>query len=120
MSSQNTMVLAKRSVALRNSVTLRGDQLGALLEDEGPVEVLLVVYAVLDLLAVLVDLALLGPPAGEVLVEVDADDLVGGEEAVLDALLERVGVDRLAEVVRCWKCPSSPSAWRSGRSAWPR
>ena len=40
-----------------------------------------------------------GPPAVEVLVEVDADDLVGGEEAVLDALLERVGVDGLAEVV---------------------
>jgi hypothetical protein len=49
---------------------------------------------------VLVELALLGPPAGEVLVEVDADDLVRREEAVLDALLERVRVDRLAEVVR--------------------
>ena len=41
----------------------------------------------------------LRPPAVEVLVEVDADDLVGGEEAVLDALLERVGVNRVAEVI---------------------
>ena len=47
----------------------------------------------------LVALALLRPPAGQVLVEVDADDLVGGKEAVVDALLERVGVDRVAEVV---------------------
>ena len=29
----------------------------------------------------------------------DLDDLVGREEAVVDALLQRVGVDRLAEVV---------------------
>ena len=29
----------------------------------------------------------------------DFDDLVGREEAVVDALLQRVGVDRLAEVV---------------------
>ena len=63
-------------------------------------------------------LALLGAPAGEVLVEVDADDLVGSEEAVLDALLQRVGVDRLAEVVRCSRRTSSPSASRSGRSGW--
>ncbi len=59
----------------------------------------LVVVAVFDHLAVLVGLALLGPPAVEVLVEADAHDFVGGEEAVLDALLERVGVDRVAEVV---------------------
>ena len=58
-----------------------------------------VVVAVLDHLAVLVGLALLRPPAVKVLVEVDADDLVGREEAVGDALLERVGVDRVAEVL---------------------
>ena len=40
-----------------------------------------------------------GPPAVEVLVEADADDLVGGEEAVGDALPQRVGVDRVAEVL---------------------
>ena len=58
-----------------------------------------VVFAVLDDLAVLVGLALLRAPAVEVLVEVDAHDLVRGEEAVGDALPERVGVDRVAEVL---------------------
>lgn len=47
----------------------------------------------------LVDLALLRPVAEGVAVGDDANDLVGGEEAVLNALLEGVGVDRLAEVV---------------------
>ena len=75
------------------------DELGALFQDEVAVEVVLVVDAVLDHLAVLVELALLGSPALQVLVEVDAHDLVGREEAVLDALLERIGVDRFAEIV---------------------
>ena len=35
--------------------------------------------------------------------------LYGREEAVLDALLQRVGVDRLAEVVRRARRRSSPS-----------
>ena len=47
----------------------------------------------------LVDLALARAVAFDVHVDVDLDDLVGSEEAVVDALLERVGVDRLAEVV---------------------
>ncbi len=70
-------------VAVRLGEKLRHllrDQLGPLLQDHGPVEVALVVDAVLDLLAELVELALLGPPAGEVLVEVDADDLVGARK----------------------------------------
>ena len=46
-----------------------------------------------------VQLALLGPPPGEVFVEVKAHDFVGREKAIGDALLERVAVDRLAEVV---------------------
>jgi hypothetical protein len=100
MSSQKTMVLSYRSVSVRNCVTFFATKLRALLQHERAVEVALVVDAVLDLLAELVALALLGAPAGEVLVEVDADDLVGREEAVLDPLLERVRVDRLAEVVR--------------------
>ena len=66
---------------------------------EVPVEVAVVVFAVFDHLAVLVRLAGFGPPAVEVLVEADADDLVGREEAVVDALPERVGVDRVAEVL---------------------
>ena len=44
-------------------------------------------------------LPLLRPVAFDVAVDVDLDHLVGREEAVVDALLQRVGVDRLAEVV---------------------
>ena len=78
---------------------LLGDELGAVVDDEGAVEILLVVDAVLDLVAVAVELAFFGTVALDIQVDVDLDDLVGGEEAVLDALLERVGVDRLAEVM---------------------
>ena len=68
--------------------------------------------------AVAVDFALLGPVAFHVDVDVDLDDLVRREEAVVDALLQRVGVDRLAEVVDVGDVLRFPSAWRSGRSAW--
>ena len=63
-------------------MTLLGDELGAVVDDQGAVEVLLVVDAVLDLVAVAVELALLGPVALDVAVDVDLDDLVGREEAV--------------------------------------
>ena len=76
-----------------------GDQLGALVDDERPVEVRLVVDAVGDLLALAVGLALRRAVALDIDVDVDVDDLVRSEKAVLDALLERVGVDGLAEVV---------------------
>jgi hypothetical protein len=80
MFSQKTMVLAKRSVALRNSVIFGGDDSGALFQDQRSVEVAVVVLAVLDELAVLVGLALLGSPAVEVLVEPDAHHLVGARK----------------------------------------
>ena len=76
-----------------------GDQLGAVIDDERPIEVLLVVDPVRDLLAFAVGLPSGRTVAVDVDVDVDIDDLVRREEAVLDALLERVGVDRLAEVV---------------------
>ena len=78
---------------------LLGDQLGAVVEDQRAVEILLVVDAVLDLVALAVEFALLRPIALHVAVDMDLDHLVGREEAVADALLQRVGVDRLAEVV---------------------
>ena len=84
---------------LEQLADLVGDQGGALLEDEAAVVIEFVVLAVFDHLAVLVGLADLGPPAVEVLVDADADDLVGGEEAVGNALAQRIGVNRLAEVV---------------------
>ena len=80
-------------------MTLLGDQLGAVVDHQRAVEILGVVDAVFDLLAVAVELALLRPVAFHVAVDMDLDHLVGREEAVVDALLERVGVDRLAEVV---------------------
>ena len=99
MFSQKTMVLAKRSVALRNSVILAATSSVRFSRMRLRSKSRLVVLAVFDDLAVLVGLALLGAPAVEVFVEADADDFVGREEAVVDALLERVGVDRVAEVV---------------------
>ena len=80
-------------------MTLSRDQLGAIVQHQRAVEVLGVVDAVLDLVAVAVELALLGAIAFHVAVDVDLDDLVGREEAVADALLQGVGVNRLAEVV---------------------
>ena len=100
LSTQKTMVFWKRSpLSLRKSRDLSGDELGAVVDDQGAVEVLLVVDAVFDLVAVAVGLPLFWAVALDVHVDVDLDDLVGRKEAVLDALLERVGVNRLAEVV---------------------
>ncbi len=73
-------------------MTLSRHQLGAIVKDQRAVEVLGVVDAVLDLVAVAVELALLRAIAFHVAVDVDLDDLVGREEAVADALLEGVGV----------------------------
>jgi len=78
--------------ALRNAA-------GALGEDEEAVEVGAAVVALRDELLDVVKLAGRGAPALEVDVEVDADDLEGGEVAVGDPLLEGVRVDGLAEVV---------------------
>ena len=77
---------------------LGGNQGCALFQDEVLVVVGDVVFAILDELAVFVALALFGAPAVEVFVEPNANDFVGGEEAVGDALPEGVGVDRVAEV----------------------
>ena len=78
---------------------LLGDQLGAVIDDERAVEILGVVDAVFDLLPSRSSLPLLGPVAFDVHVDVDLDHLVGGKEAVANALLERVGVNRLAEIM---------------------
>ena len=58
-----------------------------------------VVLAVLDELAVFVALPGFGSPAVDILVEADADDFVGRKETVGYALPERVGVNRVAEVI---------------------
>jgi hypothetical protein len=55
-----------------------GHELGPLFKDEIAIEVAVVVFAILDELAVFIGLADLGPPAVEVFVEADSDDFVGG------------------------------------------
>ena len=74
------------------------DNGGAFFENEIPVEVAVVVFAVFNELAKFVALAVLGAPTVEIFVEPDADDFVRSEEAVADSLLEGVGVDWGAEV----------------------
>ena len=64
-----------------------------------PVEILGVVDAVLDLVAVAVELAEFRAVAFHVAVDVNLDDLVGREEAVADPLLQRIGENRLAEII---------------------
>ena len=88
------------------------DKLRAVVDDEGAVEVLRVVDAVLDLVAVAVRLAPLGTVALDVHIDVDLDDLVRSEEAVLNALLQRVGVNRLAEIMDVGDILRFPSASR--------
>jgi len=72
-----------------------GDHLRSLVENQRTVEVLLVADAIFDLVAEVIVFAFFGTPSGPVFVEVDADDGIGSEEAVLNPLFERVGVDRI-------------------------
>ena len=88
VSTQNTIVFWKRSpLSFRNSVTLLRDSLGPLVDDQLAVEILLVVDAVFDLVAVLVRLPLFRAITLDIDVEMNLDDLVRREEAVSDALL---------------------------------
>src|SRR5262249_7375395 len=68
-------------------------------DDEGAVEVHLVVNPIWNLLTLGVGVATGWSVSVYVYVDVHVDDLVRGEEAILNALLQRVGVDRLTEVV---------------------
>ena len=101
MSSQKTMVLAKRSVALRNSVILRGDELrcafrGSRLRSKSR----LVVVAVLDQLAVLVaSCPFSGRQPSRSLSRSMRTTLYGARKPSSMPCLQRVGVDRVAEVL---------------------
>ena len=81
---------------LRN---LPGNQLCPLLQNEIAVKVSEVVNPILDFDTVLIDHAEIWSPTGEVLIQIDAHNLVRGEEAIIDALTQGVGIDRLAEIV---------------------
>ena len=75
-----------------------GDGFGAGAEGDDPLEILGLVLLVGDLPPVAVQLAPARSPAERVVGRDDAVDAVGGEEAVLDALAQGIGVDGVAEV----------------------
>ncbi len=77
---------------------LAGDESGALFQHQIAVKILGVVLALFDCLAEFVELAFLGRIAHGVYIGGDADDLVGCKEAIFNALLQRVGVHRVAEI----------------------
>jgi len=73
---------------------------GTVVKHQRAVEVRGVVDAVLDLVTFAVQLALFGPVAFHVPVDMNLDDLVGRQKAVADPLLQRIGEHRLAEIFR--------------------
>ena len=76
-----------------------GYELGPVIQNQGAVEILGVVDSVLDLHAVPIHLPLLWAVAFHIAVNMHLDDLVGGEETVLDALFQGIGIDRLTEIM---------------------
>ena len=75
------------------------DKLTAFFDHEVFVEIGAIIATVFDFLAVLVLEALWRAPALSVDVQRDFNDLVGREKAVIDPLLEGVGVKRIAEIL---------------------
>src|SRR6202035_1799388 len=76
-----------------------GDELGAVINNEGSVEVSLIRNAIRHLFALSVRLALRWSVPLNIDVNVHVDDLVRGEESVLDSLFERIRVNRWAKVM---------------------
>ncbi len=67
---------------------LPGDTFGALVDDHITVEVLLIIHAIFDLVAVLVGFTLFRAVSLHIHVEVNLDHLIGGEKAVANALFQ--------------------------------
>ena len=84
---------------LKEIRNLLGNELGAVVNDEGAIKILGVVDPVFYFIALAVGVPPLRPVALDIEVNVYLDDLVGGEEAVFDALLQGVGVYRLPEIM---------------------
>ena len=78
---------------------LPGDERRAVIQDQRAVEVPGVVDAIVNFDAVSIALPLLGTVAFHIAIDMDLDDLVGGEKAVGDALPQGVRVDGLTEVM---------------------
>ena len=65
-----------------------GNELGAVVNNEGAVKILGVIDTVLDLIAVPVGVAPLRPVALDIEINVHLDHLVGSQEPILNALLQ--------------------------------
>ena len=85
--------------ALQVARQVRRYCLGARAQRDHPLEILGLVLAVRNLPAMAVELPLRWPPACRVHVRDHPMHAVRGQKAVLDALLQAVGVDRIPEVV---------------------
>ena len=94
-STQKTMVLANRSVFRRKSVRLLAMASVRARRATILLEIRRLVFLVGDRAAVAVQFVLGGTPTGRIHVGHDAMDAVWRKEAVLDALPQAVGVDRL-------------------------
>ena len=97
-STQKTMVLPKRSVFLRKSVKIPGNRLGARFQSDNTLEILRAVFAVGNFSPIPVEFSLCRPPAGGVHGRDDPMHTIRRQEAVIDALLQAVGVERIAEI----------------------
>ena len=71
----------------------------ALVDDQGAIEILLVVDAIVYFIATVIHFTSLRAVALHVYIQVDADHLVGSKEAISYALLEGIGIERLAKVM---------------------
>ena len=80
-------------------MTFRGDERGAVIQDQRAVKILGVVDAIVDFDAVSITLSFLRTVAFHIAIDMDLDDLVGGEKAVGDALPQGVRVDGRTEVL---------------------
>ena len=76
-----------------------GDQFRAVVDDEGAIKVLRVIDPVFDFVTVAVGVSPLRPITVHVHVDMDLDNFVRRQEAVLNALLEGVGINGLPEVI---------------------
>ena len=77
----------------------RGHQPGSLIQHQLFVKILLVVDTVFDFIAVFVEHAFFRTPAGQVLIQIDANHFVGRQKSVVDPLAQGIGVDRLAKII---------------------
>ncbi len=71
----------------------------AAIDDEVLVEISAVVDAIFNEIALLVLEPFGGPPAFCVDVQCHLDDLVGSQETIVDSLLQREGVERVANIL---------------------